>query len=193
VSRRKTKQRSRLGFSREVVLDCTPERLAKGDDSAMVNPAEIDSTEQPIGLTRRFRRTPHLDRWHNGGIITQRQWWAGDAYRKLYEGAQNMPRVVASYGERTTGGETDYGLARTDAQMRRRVAFRAARGSIQAQVLGMLDRLLLRDEMPKYRGRAQMHAIADVRKGLDDLAYHFEHRRADESLDARNVLLYASQ
>jgi hypothetical protein len=184
----RTKKKPRLA-THQVMVDCTPERLAKGDASEMVNPAKIDSSEQPIGLTRRFRRTPHLDRWHKGQIIDQRQWWAGDAYRKLYEGSQTMPRVVASYGERTTGGECDYGLARTDAQRRRRVAFRAARGAIPLDVLGMIDRLLLRDELPAFRGRRQQSAITQVRKGLDSLALHFEHRRADESLDQRLVLL----
>lgn len=192
AKRKTTSKRARIAVGRSPRIqgfDATPERLAKGDESEFVDPAKIDSSEQPIGRARRFVRTPHLDRWHNGGIITQRQWWAGDAYRKLFEGMQNMPRVVASYGERTTGGETDYGLARTDAQARRRVSFRAARAAIPLTVVGMIDRMILRNDMPGYRGRAQMHAITSVRDGLDKLAAHFEHRRADQSLDDRNTLL----
>lgn len=189
--------RMAMGRANERHLDATPERLGKGDDSEFVDPAKIDSSEQPIGSVRRFRKTPHLDRWHNNGVITQRQWWAGDAYRRLYEGMQNLPRVVASYGERTTGGEPDYGLARTDAQARRRVSFRAARSMLPMDVIGLVDRLLLRNDLPEYRGRKQMDAIAEARRGLDALADHFEHRRADDRLDERtlddgNVGLYQS-
>lgn len=182
--------RMAMGRSNERHLDCSPERLTKGDDFEFIDPAKIDSSEQPIGNVRRFRRVPHLDRWHKGGIITQRQWWAGDAYRRLYEGMQSLPRVVASYGERTTGGEPDYGLARTDAQARRRISFRAARSMIPADVMGLIEKLLLRNDLPEYRGRKQMNAIADARRGLDALADHFECRRADRSLDERNVILY---
>jgi hypothetical protein len=195
MAKPKTKnRRARMaaGRSSERHLDASPERLAKGDDFEFINPAKIDSSEQPIGNVRRFRKTPHLDRWHNNGVITQRQWWAGDAYRRLYEGMQNLPRVVSSYGERTTGGEPDYGLARTDAQARRRVSFRAARSMLPLDVLGLVDKLLLRNDLPEYRGRKQMHAIEEARRGLDALATHFECRRADQSLDDRNILLYGN-
>jgi hypothetical protein len=165
------------------------QQMTGGEKLEYVDPAKIDSSEQPIGRTPHIRRVSHLDRWHTAGVITQRQWWAGDAYRKLYEGAQSLPRVVASYGERTTGGELDYGLARTDAQARRRVSFRHARSAIPVTVVGMLDRMILRNDLPGYRGRAQQSAITDVRNGLDELATHFERRRADESLDDRNVCL----
>lgn len=178
----------------------TPERIRQMDSDETLdhpNPAEIDSAEQPIGRVPRFRRVPHLDRWHKAKIITQRQWWAGDAYRRLYEGMQNLPRVVASYGERTSAGEPDYGLARTDAQARRRVSFRAARSMLPLDVMGLIERLLLRNDLPEYRGRKQMSAIADARRGLDALADHFEHRRSDQSLvdrtvDGGNAELYQS-
>jgi hypothetical protein len=158
------------------VVDATLERLSKGDDWEMINPAKIDSNEQPIGLTRRFFKTPRLDRWHRGEVITQRQWWAGDTYRKLHERAQALPRVVASYGERTTGGETDYGMARTAAQARARTEWRSARSSIPFEILGFMDRLLIHDSLPAYGGRKQMHALATIRTTLDNLASYFEGR-----------------
>lgn len=175
---------------KEIPADATPERLAKGDAWEFVNPGKIDSSEQPIGRARRFIRADHLARWHNAEIITQRQWWAGEAYRKLHESIEKMPKVVASYGERTTGGQTDYGMARTAAQARRRRSFRDARGDVSAALIGMLDLFVLRNALPKYRGRRQMHAISAIRDGLDQLADHFERRRCDDSLDERNVLLY---
>jgi hypothetical protein len=157
-------------------VDATPERLSKGDAWDMVNPAKIDSGEQAIGLTRRFFKTPRLDRWHRGEVITQRQWWAGDQYRKLYERAQTMPRLVAAYGERTTGGEPDYGMARTAAQARARTEWRNARSTIPFEILGFIDRLLIHDSLPAYGGRKQMHALATIRATLDNLASYFEGR-----------------
>lgn len=173
MSRRKQK-RARMAFVREQHIDCTPERLAKGDASEFINPAIIDSTEQPIGRTRRFHRLSKLDRWHKAGVITQRQFVAGDEYRSLHMRAVSVPRVVASYGERTSAGECDYGLARTAAQARARQHWRAARDNIPSQQLGVADRLLIHDNLPAYRGRAQMSILTEVRKALDALASHFE-------------------
>lgn len=159
---------------RDLGLDATPERLAKGDASEFVNPAIIDSSEQPIGRARRFFRESRLDRWHKAGVITQRQYTAGDEYRTLHMRAVSVPRVVASYGERTSAGETDYGLARTAAQARARSRWRAARDNVPPRLLGVLERLLIHDALPRYRGRAQMQVITDARQGLDALAHHFE-------------------
>lgn len=52
-------------------IDATPERLAKGDHTAMVNPAILDSA-QPIGLTRRIT-TSTIDRWKRQGLLSERQ------------------------------------------------------------------------------------------------------------------------
>lgn len=174
MGRRTKNRRARLAFSREIHMDATPERLAKGDASEFINPAIIDSSEQPIGNTRRFFKMTKLDRWHKSGVITQRQFTAGDEYRNLQMRAVSIPRVVASYGERTSAGECDYGLARTAAQARARQRFRAARDNIPTRLLGIADRLLIHDNLPAYRGRAQMNILTDVRNALDALARHFE-------------------
>lgn len=171
-------KRARLsrGRSDRIVdlLDATPERLTKGDASEFINPAIIDSAEQPIGRTRRFHRASRLDRWYAGGVITQRQFMAGDEYRTLHARAISVPRVVASYGEHTSGGENDYGMARTAAQARARARYRAARDNVPPEMLGFLDRLLIHDTLPSYRGRAQMRTFTDTRKALDALAAHFD-------------------
>src|SRR3546814_10620093 len=70
----------------------------------MVNPAEIDDTEQAIARVRRFRSS-HLDRLHKNGRLSWRQFYAGDWYRNLHHRGRFGLQVVASYGERTTGGE----------------------------------------------------------------------------------------
>lgn len=158
----------------EAIIDATPERLAKGDDSIFVDPAKIDSSEQRIGYVRQFRKETRLDQWHRREIITQRQYAAGHEYRSLHMRAIATPRIVASYGERTTGGETDYGLARTDAQARARSRWRQARESIPRDMIAFLDRLLIHDSLPQYRGRAQMRTFTQTRNALDELAKHFE-------------------
>lgn len=169
----RTKKKPRL-TTHQVMVDCTPERLAKGDASEFINPAILDSYEQPIGRARRFHRLTKLDRWHNGQVINQRQFLAGDQYRNLHARGHSTPRVVASYGERTSAGETDYGMARTAAQVRARERWRSARDNVPRDMLGFIDRLLIHDSLPDYRGRAQMRNLTEVRKALDALADHFD-------------------
>lgn len=158
----------------EKPFDCTPERLTKGDSSDFVDPAKIDSSEQAIGRARQFRNLSRLDQWHRTGVIDQRQFTAGHEYRTLHMRATSTPRLVAAYGERTTGGERDFGMARTDAQARARMRWRQARDAIPRDMVAFLDRLLIHNSLPHYRGRAQMRSISDTRRALDELAYHFE-------------------
>src|SRR3546814_2440351 len=54
---RSRKARARVEFV--TAMDATPERLAKGDHSEMVNPAEIDDTEQAIARVRLERSEEH--------------------------------------------------------------------------------------------------------------------------------------
>lgn len=173
-----TNKRARLARGRSVrmvdMLDATPERLAKGDASEFINPAILDSTEQRMGRARRFIRASRLDRWYHSGVLSHRQFQAGDQYRTLHYSAISTPRLVASYGEQTTGGDTDYGMARTAAQARARSRFRAARDNVPAHMVGFLDRLLIHDSLPNYRGRAQMRTFTETRKALDALADHFD-------------------
>lgn len=163
--RRKPKQRAQF----TPPLDATPERLAKGDDSEIVNPAEIDDTEQAITLTRRFRSST-LDRMHKNGKLTWVQWYAGDQYRNAHHRAAFSMSVVAAYGERTTGGECSYGLPRTESQLRARNFVKACRDQIPFEMRGFMDRLLVHDQMPKYGGRAAMRNLSQIRKALDQLA-----------------------
>lgn len=149
-------------------IDATPERLAKGDHSEMVNPAEIDSAEQPIGLTRRFK-TSHLDRLHRNERLTWTQWYAGDWYRTTHARCGFSGSVVAGYGERTTGGEISYGLARTERQAQARDLFRAARSHWPRDMIGFMDRFLIHDELPRYGGREAARRISRIGEALDQL------------------------
>ncbi len=156
-------------MSIQMVVDATPERLAKGDDFDFVNPATIDSAEQPIGLTRRFRAS-HLDRLRNSGRLTWVQWYAGDWYRNQHERCRFALSVVASYGEQTSASEPSYGLPRSEAQARARQAFREARGSFSITDARFMDRFLLDDELPAYGGRASTRNVIRIARALNGLA-----------------------
>jgi hypothetical protein len=163
--RRKRKVRT---VSRQEVIDATPERIAK-DQSEFVNPATIDSSEQNIGLTRRFRAS-HIDRLYKNGRLTDRQWAAGDWYRDQHARGRFALAVVASYGERTSAGEPAYGLPRTEAQARARQLYRQARDAFPVAMVGFMDRLLVHDELPKYGGRAAYRNLMAIGSALDRLA-----------------------
>src|SRR3546814_11905093 len=121
----------------------------------MVNPAEIDDTEQAIARVRRFRSS-HLDRLHKNGRLSWRQFYAGDWYRNLHHRGRFGLQVVASYGERTTGGEIGYGLPRTEAQLNARRQFMEARKEWPLSMQGFMDRFLIQADMPRYGGRKAM-------------------------------------
>lgn len=152
-----------------VIIDVTPERLAKGDPSDQINPAEIDSSEQPIGLTRRFRAS-HLDRLYRKddpkSPLAWEHWYAGDWYRTVHARCGFNLSVISKYGAGSGGGEISYGLARTEAQARARQIFRRARAVWPSDMVGFMDRFLLRDEMPRYSGRAAMRNLDQIRTAL---------------------------
>ncbi|ODU22765.1 MAG: hypothetical protein ABS87_00945 [Sphingomonas sp. SCN 67-18] len=104
---KKTKRKARQIVN--AVIDATPERLAKGDASEFINPAKIDSGEQPIGRARRFRSS-HLDRLYANRRLTWTQWHAGDWYRNQHARCHFALSVVASYGEQTSAsGDRSHG------------------------------------------------------------------------------------
>ena len=159
----------KIRVSAQKVVDATPERLAKGDEFEFVNPAKIDSSEQPIGLTRRFRSS-HLDRLYQNDRLTWVQWYAGDWYRNQHARCSFALSVVASYGEQTSASEPSYGLPRTEAQLRARELFAKARRALPPHMLGFMERFLLHDAYPKYGGRAAMRNIREISGALDCLA-----------------------
>lgn len=157
--------------------DATVERLAKGEESDWVDPSRIDSHNQ-IVLVRRFRSS-HLDRFYKRdkperSILTFRQWYAGDLYRSAYARSGITTKVIASYGERLSSGEPNYGMPRTEAQAQAREMWREARNSIPRAMVGFIDRLLLHDELPKYGGKQRMKKLDDIRAALDCLADYFK-------------------
>ena len=164
----RAKRKTRLRGLSAANVDATPERIAKGE-SEFVNPAEIDSSEQAIGRVRRFRASK-LDRLHKAGRLTWIQWYAGDCYRNAHHRARFGLALVASYGERTTGGENSYGLPRTEAQLRARRFVMDARAQWPQSMQGFMDRLLIHDDLPRYGGRNAIRKMTEIRNALDVLA-----------------------
>lgn len=149
-------------------MDATPERLAKEPDAALE--VVSDDTRMAAGITvRRFRST-HLDRLHKNGQLTRVQWSAGDWYRDKYKEGHSEPRVTAKYGERVPGGEPSFGLPRSEAQLRVKEKWLAARSQWTQDQQGFMDRMLIRDEYPRYGGSKAMRNIAFIRRALDVMA-----------------------
>src|SRR3546814_5777987 len=127
----------------------------------MVNPAEIDDTEQAIARVRRFRSS-HLDRLHKNGRLSWRQFYACDWYRNLHHRGRFGLQVVASYGERTTGGEIGYGLPRTEAQLNARRQFMEARKEWPLSMQGFMDRFLIQDDMRSEEHTSELQSLMRI-------------------------------
>ena len=168
-----SKQRKARGrkvqIMRHQFIDATPERLAKGDEFEFIDPATIDSGEQPIGRVRRFRAS-HLDRLNNHGKLTGTQYDAGDWYRNMHTRSRFALSCVGSYGERSSASEPSYGLPRTEAQARARQLFRRAREQFPAVNASLMDRLLIDNELPLFGGRVPLSIMTRIRHSLNALA-----------------------
>lgn len=164
----RAERRRRQRPTTQPVVDATPERISKSE-SEFINPAKIDSSEQRIGLVRRFRSS-HLDRLRDRNRITWVQWYAGDWYRNQHARCRFALSVVASYGEHTSAGELSYGLPRTEAQARARQLFRQAKSMFPLHSVSFMERLLIDDELPCYGGRASLRNVLRIAEALDALA-----------------------
>jgi len=174
MGRAKKKDRRARGPVLARVLDATPERLAKSaGDSEWVNPAEIDSSEQTISRTRRFRDS-WIDRLYRSGRLTHAQWFACCWYRDLHAAAFTAQRVVADYGQGAGGaGSGNYGQAFNEAQHQKRKLYRHARGHIPSGMLAFVEALVLRDEMPAFANGQQRRRFSDrIAAAVQPLAAH---------------------
>jgi hypothetical protein len=170
LAHRKTKSRqvrdASVRYAGVRMLDATPERIARAYHSEQVNPAEIDSSEQPIGRVRRFRDSA-VDRLHRRGALTYAQWYACDWYVSLHAAAITTPRVVADYGRSHRGdGERNVGLPQSEAQLASRALLRTVRAKVLGTKVGVFEGLVVEDVMPSFtygRGRDRyVRAMADM-------------------------------
>lgn len=169
MARGKKKRAARISVQR--VIDVTPERLAKSDFSEFVNPAEIDSGEQPIGRTRRFRDS-WIDRLYRRHLLTYAQWYACDWYQRVHAQAFAAPRVVADYGRGCGGlGDQSYGIAQSEAQASARQKYRAARDRLPSQMVQLVEKAVLHDEVPVFlNGQQQGRYAARLASAVQALA-----------------------
>lgn len=150
-------------------MDATPERLAKGDYSEIVQ-TKVEGQSARSTPTRRFKATK-LDRLHRAGHIDWVQWYAGEWYRNTAQEADTAPSAISGYGQGIGGSVTFYAfLPRNIHQLEARDKLHAARKEWPDGMQGFMERLLLRDALPIYGGRAAMRTVAEIRKGLDAMA-----------------------
>ena len=150
-------------------MDATPERLAKGDYSEIVQ-TKVEGQSVRATPTRRFT-TAKIDRLYRSNHLTWEQWYAGKWYAETAEKADTAPSSISGYGQGIGGSVTFYAfLPRNIHQLEARDKLHAARKEWPDGMQGFMERLLLRDALPIYGGRAAMRTVAEIRKGLDAMA-----------------------
>lgn len=152
-------------------IDATPERLAK-EAASTLEEVKGEGHGRRVHKTRRIASSAQIDRLHRAGVITEPQYQAADWYRTAHYSSFRQTGLVAAYGERTAVGDIDYGLPRDVRQVDWRARFRTARASMPDMLVGFVDRLVLHDDYPRFRGRARMKTLAELRLALDALAKH---------------------
>ena len=164
----KTRKKTKAARPSEIVWDATPERMAKGDYSEMVE-TKAEGSSRTV-KTRRFSSTK-LDRMHRAGKLTWVQHFAGDWYRSKAEESELEQSVIGGYGQGVGGGVKFYAfLPRTVSAMDSANQLRAARQQWPIGMQGFMDRLLIHDDLPRYGGREAMRKISEIRRALDKLA-----------------------
>ena len=152
------------------LLDATAERIgqAGNDNSTFVN-GKIERAGDRVPSVRRFRDAT-IDRMYRAKRITAAQHYAADWYRGIYEQAGITHRVTANYGG-AGAGEASYGMPTTERQARCRQKLRHARKLLGAQMVGLLDNLILHDLAPVFRnGRQRERYGGMIGRALQPLA-----------------------
>lgn len=137
----------------------TPEQAASGDYESK-------------GGGRRYYRKSHLDRLHDNGKLTYEQHAAGTMYRDLHEaGRYDAPRTQDWTKVR---GPNVLNFTLPTSAQDARDRWHDARKEVPRDIVGFVDRLLLKGEWPQSRQqRHRDHYLATLRNGLDVLARHF--------------------
>jgi hypothetical protein len=135
----------------------TPEMLARGDYAA-----------EKRG--RRYYRLSHLDRLRRNEKLTYEQHQAGVWYRAQWDAGQYDKPRTSDY-TRVRGENVVQFTLPTNAQQARN-NWRTARSAIPGHLVGLADRLILRNEWPKVHHRTLARSLADLRDALDSLARH---------------------
>lgn len=117
---------------------------------------------------RRFYRLQHLDRLHKNQKLTYEQHQAGKWYRDRWEAGQYDRPASTDYSR--PRGESIGDFTPLDRQQRARDEWRRARCEWPKDMVGFMDRFLLRDHFPRLHHRAAARQLSDIRRALDAMA-----------------------
>jgi hypothetical protein len=118
-------------------LGPTPEQQARNRYEE-IDPATIDSGEQPIGRVKRNLTGNPLDRYRQRGGLSERQWRAGDRLRADYFLAGLQPRVVQSYSLGSSSGDTGWQMPASERQAASRERLRKALCAVGPRLTAVL-------------------------------------------------------
>lgn len=162
-------------------FEATPERLAQAterDDAGRsvvthmtLVKAPIDRAGQRAVLARRFADS-YIDRLLRAKRLTYAQWYAADWYREVYQLCGIEARVVARYDITHAGASgSNYGMAVTERQAHARRRWRAARDVLPANMIALVDRIVLHDMVPALANGQQRRRFAErLGRALQPLA-----------------------
>nr|WP_144033855.1 hypothetical protein [Sphingomonas laterariae] len=159
-------------------IDATPERIAMAEPEGKTGlrfheavEAMIDKAGERALITRRFADT-HIDRWLKQKRLTYPQWYAADWYRNVYALAGIEGRVIAQYDITHPGAAgSSYGLPATERQLRARLRWREGRALLPANMVALIDRLVIHDVAPTFSGGRQRDRYAGrIGRAFDALA-----------------------
>lgn len=163
------------------LLGPTPEQRAM-NVYAEVNPATIDSAEQPIGRALRNLTGTPLDRYRQRGHVDERQWRAGDRLRTDWQVAALNPRVVQAYAPALGGGgDPAWQLPASERQALARERWRRTLAALPAGLGRLLVEVACHEATAQQIGarlgrsgrNAEIAGMTALRLALDALADHY--------------------
>lgn len=165
-----TNQRKRIPGPVEALDGPTDAQLANGNfervdfihaDTAQRVTAFVNQGGEVNG--RQFKSW-HLDRLHKAGVFDDLQYAAGVWYRQMHErGRYEAPKT----SNLNSVGGSSAGIHVTDATEFARQRWRAARAAIPADMVGFMDRFLLRNDWPKMHHRQKFRTVARMKDALE--------------------------
>lgn len=153
-------------------FEATPERRAHAANDSSIVPATIGKAGERALLTRRFTDSP-IDRMHKVGRLTYAQWFAACWYLEQFALSGIAGRVVANYGEGSGGGGPSVGtkILGSERQYIARLRWRAARATIPANMLKLVDSVVLEQVVPAFaNGRMRDRFAASIGAALQPMA-----------------------
>lgn len=118
---------------------------------------------------RRYFKVSHLDRLHRNGKLTYDQLQAGKWYRDHFDLGRYDKPASPDYTRVRGQNVVQFDLPSSTQDARDR--WRAARKAFDHRDVGFMDRLLLRDEWPRFgQHRSREAMLTTLRHNLDRLA-----------------------